>query len=111
MDRCQRRLAEAEALAKEARWQEAAEAYRLAVGAGATGFQTHVSYGTALLHCGALEAAKAPLKAALDMSPDSLDALNNLGAKLGRVFRNACNHREKTGGVLFEMVYSLDEAA
>ena len=84
MDRCQRRLAEAEALAKEARWQEAAEAYRLAVDAGATGFQTHVSYGTALLHCGALEAAKAPLKAALDMSPDSLDALNNLGAKLGR---------------------------
>ena len=41
-----------------------------------------------------------------DMGDKNYLLHSSIGAKLGRVFENACNHISQTGGILFEMDYS-----
>ncbi|MFZ1376633.1 MAG: hypothetical protein WAS25_08560 [Geothrix sp.] len=73
-------------LARAGLWREAVAAYAEIVTKGGSSFAIHFNFGMALMHCGAWASRSDQMRAALQYSPGSLDALNNLASasnKLG----------------------------
>ena len=74
------KAAQADALAAQGHWRQAAAAYAALVKAGRSSFQLHHHYGIALLRLGEYRRATEQLQEACRRDPKSQDALNNLSA-------------------------------
>jgi tetratricopeptide (TPR) repeat protein len=99
MDRHLDQAAQAEFLASQGRWLEAAAAYANVILAGRSDYHVHYNYGTVLMNCDHYEGARDQLIASLLYFPKSIEALNNLSAayfKLG----NPCAAEETCRTIL-----------
>jgi Flp pilus assembly protein TadD len=65
-------------LGKEGRWGEAAEQYAVIIGTNPNDLSSHLNLGDALAHLGRMDEAVFQLEWALQVAPDSPEAMNNL---------------------------------